>query len=140
MGFNNIHRISSKNLLHYYVYKSEEQGVCQCNFCPAFSHKSQSSCRPVILYHSFVVFFVGSVDISDPSDLMTYIMETRVDGKKMYCCTICNKLISNSTTNAKNHIESVHFPGMFSYSCDECGRQCTSKNSLSIHMTRYHKK
>ena len=57
---------------------------------------------------------------------------------KLYECTICEKSCSYKG-NLMNHIESIHFPNAFVYSCKYCGKQFHNKNTLSIHLTRRHK-
>ena len=38
----------------------------------------------------------------------------------------------------RNHIESVHFPGHFSYNCNHCEKTYKTKNALCIHVSRVH--
>ena len=38
-----------------------------------------------------------------------------------------------------NHVEAIHFPATFSYSCDQCGTTVRSKNALNIHVTKNHR-
>ena len=61
------------------------------------------------------------------------------DGKWNYKCTQCGKQ-ARDRTNMRNHIESTHFPGHFSYNCNYCEKTFTSKNALCTHVTRMHKK
>ena len=56
------------------------------------------------------------------------------DGKPNFKCTICGKQVSVKT-NLRNHIESAHFPGHFSYNCKYCGKTFKSKNSLCNHVS-----
>ena len=76
-----------------------------------------------------------------PSELENYISEIYPDGGgKLWNCSLCNLLSHRSKINVRNHIESVHFPGSFTYQCQQCGKECSSNNSLSLHVSRYHKK
>jgi len=60
------------------------------------------------------------------------------DGRPCYKCNICGKENSH-LNNARNHIESVHFPGHFSYNCDHCEKTFKSKNALCVHVSLMHK-
>lgn len=53
-------------------------------------------------------------------------------------CTICGKE-SAQKVNLVKHIESVHFPDMFSYECKYCDKTFNAKNSLYAHVSRTHK-
>ena len=94
------------------------------------------SCYQLII--SFF-FFLGSAEIQvkEPSDLNQYVSYDPTEEK--YFCQICQKFTFRSRYNVRNHVEAVHFPNVFSYSCDFCEKAVGSKNALSIHMTRMHK-
>jgi len=53
-------------------------------------------------------------------------------------CTICGKE-SAQKVNLVKHVESVHFPDLFSYECKFCGKSFNAKNSLYAHVSRTHK-
>ena len=53
-------------------------------------------------------------------------------------CTICGKE-SAQKENLVKHVESVHFPDLFSYECKFCGKSFNAKNSLYAHVSRTHK-
>jgi len=55
-------------------------------------------------------------------------------------CGICFQYSNKSSTNVRNHIESKHFPGMFSYSCDWCEKIYSSKQAVDKHRIRSHAK
>ena len=98
-------------------------------------------------FHNFFLFFetvpylifLGSAEIQvkEPSDLNQYVSYDPTEEK--YFCQICQKFTFRSRYNVRNHVEAVHFPNVFSYSCDFCEKAVGSKNALSIHMTRMHK-
>ena len=56
-------------------------------------------------------------------------------------CRICGKTFSgtggNGAKNARRHVE-VHIEGL-NYNCSQCGKSFRSKNSLQIHLYRFHK-
>ena len=60
------------------------------------------------------------------------------DGKPNFKCTICGKQVSVKT-NLRNHIESAHFPGHFSYNCNHCGKTFKSKNTFCTHVSQMHR-
>ena len=63
---------------------------------------------------------------------------TTEDGRICYKCNICGKQNSH-LNNARNHIESVHFPGHFSYNCTCCEKTFKTNNALSTHVSYVHK-
>ena len=54
-----------------------------------------------------------------------------------FICKLCGKVGEKHGRHMKNHIE-THLEGI-SVSCEICGKQFRSRNSLNIHKTRYHK-
>jgi len=77
------------------------------------------------------------IEVKEPSDLNQYVSYDPAEEK--YFCQICQKFTFRSRYNVRNHVEAVHFPNVFSYSCEFCEKAVGSKNALSIHMTRMHK-
>ena len=54
-----------------------------------------------------------------PQDLDQYVMSAEDDGS--FYCGICNHSVSQMRKdNLRRHIESKHFPNVFSYQCSEC--------------------
>ena len=52
----------------------------------------------------------------------------------LFClCTICGGMRNKSITNVRCHIESKHFPGIFSYTCAYCDKLLYSKVSHRDH-------
>ena len=60
-------------------------------------------------------------------------------GIVVFKCTLCD-LENGVGNNVLNHVESQHFPGTFTYKCDFCEKTYQSKNALSVHVHRNHKK
>ena len=59
-------------------------------------------------------------------------------------CTVCGKRAKlNGTKPNKtallNHVESVHFPNTFTYTCKYCGKEYNAKNTLQVHISTKHK-
>ena len=74
---------------------------------------------------------------ADPTKLYEYVGYDSESGK--HICLKCSTFSHKSRSNARNHVEAVHFPALFTYSCQVCGQETGSKNALNIHMTRFHK-
>ena len=74
---------------------------------------------------------------ADPTKLYEYVGYDAESGK--HICLKCSNFSHKSRSNARNHVEAVHFPALFTYSCQACGQETGSKNALNIHMTRFHK-
>ena len=67
-----------------------------------------------------------------------YVSKLIDSGKTVFQCKVCGK------TNLRkhhivNHVEAVHFPHMFKYSCHYCGKEYKSKNSLDVHVSTSHR-
>jgi len=73
----------------------------------------------------------------DPSELLQFVRKDLTDQR--FHCTLCDKFSHKNSSCAKNHVESQHFPNMFSYPCDKCEMTFTTKTTLNLHRTRKHK-
>jgi len=77
----------------------------------------------------------GKAPPTERTVLNDYITKDPETG--MFSCQFCGK--SNiQKNNIRNHIEGVHFPGQFVYKCDQCNKDFNGKNSLSVHLSKYH--
>jgi len=74
----------------------------------------------------------------DRSILHEYIKKEIINGRTLSVCTMCGKANAQKQ-NLMNHIESVHFPNMFTYNCKYCGKTYNAKNSLYVHMSTSHR-
>jgi len=59
-------------------------------------------------------------------------------GQTVYVCSMCGQKNSQKV-NVLNHVESVHFPNSFVYTCQYCDTQFYSKNARNVHVSRNHK-
>ena len=59
---------------------------------------------------------------------------------KEYHCSICNIFKAKLPSKVKNHLEAIHFPGMFLYNCNICRKTFKGKNALNIHKSTIHPK
>jgi len=74
---------------------------------------------------------------AEPEDLKQFLFFNPQDGK--YRCTICNLVMNSGINNARNHVESKHFPGHFIYKCDLCEETFDNRGKLYTHKSRKHK-
>ena len=72
----------------------------------------------------------SSGDIKDPNDLLKFLVR---NADNVPTCGLCFKFSNKTTTCVKNHIEAIHFPDLFVYSCPICSKQFNSKKSLYNH-------
>jgi len=81
----------------------------------------------------------GGAAGTDRSVLSKYIQRDESnDVGPLYRCTLCGK--SNAQKNNMTiHVESVHFPGVFVYSCKFCQKTLNTKKALYGHVNSYHK-
>jgi len=68
-----------------------------------------------------------------------YIQRLPENGPKAQQCTICGKGFSDYSSTSK-HVENIHFPGSFIYTCKFCGDTFTKKNLMYMHISKFHKK
>jgi len=79
----------------------------------------------------------GDFDIRDPSELLKYVAKSDLSGK--YTCGICKTFSHAGKSHVRNHIESKHFPGVFTYECDQCEKIFSTKNGVANHRSVAHK-
>ena len=69
----------------------------------------------------------------DPVEALKKYIVRRDKGPE---CGLCFQYSNSSVTNVRNHIESKHFPGMMSYTCQMCGKIFSTKQSMDKHRIR----
>ena len=86
---------------------------------------------------SHLYSFVGG---ENRNVLIQYIRKVsdETNGNASFECSLC-EFRSSVRINTINHIESKHFPGTFTYTCEFCMKTFLSKNSFSSHVSRNHK-
>jgi len=80
----------------------------------------------------------GGAAGEDRSILQTYITRTEGQGPAMHQCNICGKAMALKH-NMMNHVENIHFPGIFQYKCKLCSKVVKSKEALNNHLKSSHK-
>jgi len=75
----------------------------------------------------------------DPTELLQFVRKDPTDAK--FYCTLCTHTVygHKNSYNTRNHVESQHFPKMFSYPCDKCHMTFSTNNAISLHKSRKHK-
>jgi hypothetical protein len=58
---------------------------------------------------------------------------------KDFQCGLCD-YISNRPAKVKNHLEAIHYPGVFVYSCDICEKTFSGRNAFGVHKSQVHSK
>lgn len=56
--------------------------------------------------------------------------------KDIYMCQICGKSFSRAV-HVRDHVENVHFPNNFQYTCEVCDQVLKSKIALKNHQIRH---
>jgi len=74
----------------------------------------------------------------NPEDLAQYIVSDQT--VKEYHCSICNIFKAKLPSKVRNHLEAIHFPGMFIYNCEMCRKTFKGRNALNIHKSTIHPK
>ena len=72
------------------------------------------------------------------ADLNQYIHFER-QGRD-YLCSLCSTFQSKRPSKVRDHLEAIHFPGLFVYSCQPCGKTFTGKNAFAVHNSVKHPK
>jgi len=75
----------------------------------------------------------------DPTELLQFVRKCPTDLK--YHCSLCVEIpyCHKNSWNTRNHVESQHFPKMFSYPCNKCDMVFSTNNAFSLHKSRKHK-
>ena len=77
-------------------------------------------------------------NFQSPEDLLQYVRKS-AEGNT-FECTLCTNFKAVRKGLVGNHLEFLHFPGVFSYSCDLCEKTFNGKNLLAVHKSRKHPK
>ena len=72
----------------------------------------------------------------NPDDLSQYVLVN--PAIKEYTCSLCQTFKAKLPSKVKNHLEAIHFPGMFLYDRDICGKTLKGRNALNIHKSTTH--
>ena len=89
-----------------------------------------------VVTERYAVSLNGSSSVDEIEQKVTEYLGKNESGD--YICNLCGKVGGKNNRHMKNHIE-THLDGI-SFSCNICGKQFRSRNSLNCHKTVYHKK
>jgi len=78
----------------------------------------------------------GLVLVEHPDDLYKFCL--RGEAWDKWTCSICYKY-SGRRNNARNHVESKHYPKTFQYSCEKCDKIYNTKCALQVHNAVKHR-
>jgi len=76
-------------------------------------------------------------DLQDPEELYQFVgRNEEVPGT--YACSICKDFKASRRGLVRNHVESIHFRGVFRYHCDVCDKDFQGRNALAVHNSSLH--
>ena len=134
----NISRGSSCHRLQPNSIEGSSYHLIQSNSCNHL-HQSNSSHRPQntappLPHNSAQVGLKTSIKAE--FDLNNYIEKIREGANfGQFRCNICGH-VSSSKTNLRRHVESQHFPGL--YSCDQCEQKFNTMRKYRKHRNSRH--
>jgi len=71
-----------------------------------------------------------------PEDLSNYVISDQ--NVKEYHCSLCATFKAKLPSKVRNHLEAIHFPGLFVYTCEICRKTCKGRNALNVHKSLLH--
>jgi len=76
-------------------------------------------------------------DLQDPEELYQFVGRSEeVPGT--FVCSICKDFKASRRGLVRNHVESIHFRGVFRYRCDICDKDFQGRNALAVHNSSLH--
>jgi len=106
----------------YDEYGEEEGGFCEQQYSQALSVTNND---------------IGKGGLT-AEDLAQYVVNDNIN--KEYHCALCDTFKAKLPSKVKNHLEAIHFPGLFLYTCDICEKTLKGRNALNIHKSTMHPK
>ena len=126
--------IEAKHFPNVFSYQCSECSHVVGSKIALRNHKKRTHPKNQMLYDQFIgidsfeyyrcFIFTDSGAISTPQDLEQFVLMTE-DGS--FCCGICHQAM-NQKGKLKRHIESKHFPNLFSYQCTDCSRKALERH------------
>jgi len=71
-------------------------------------------------------------------DLGQYVNVVNDMNVKEYQCGLCDTFRAKLPSKVRNHLEAIHFPGVFLYTCNVCDKTLKGRNALNIHKSTMH--
>lgn len=104
-----------------------------------YSHSNQR----IILRHyclssmKAIALISDCQDLQDPEELYQFVGRSEeVPGT--FVCSICKDFKASRRGLVRNHVESIHFRGVFRYHCDVCDKDFQGRNALAVHNSSLH--
>jgi len=81
-------------------------------------------------------FDKAGYNFQTPEELLQFVGKCQEENK--FECKVCGKFKAVRKGLVRNHIESIHFPGVFTYSCNICEKEFQGRNALAVHNSEKH--
>ena len=124
---------------HSYISANIVKKVLKLRICCTCMYHQFTKNEMKINYqwkHS-IFFQLNFIYLSGTLSLYDYIVPSQ-NGSKPFKCSICEKE-SNDKGNLRKHVENIHFPGTFSYTCKYCNETLSTRNLLNVHISKFHR-
>jgi len=105
--------------------------------CDDYEEYSDQNLGDASLFNPVNEEIASGYAFQDPSELLQFVRKDSSDNK--FHCTLCDKYSHKATYSTRNHVESHHFPNMFTYQCDQCDQAFSTKSNYSMHRSRKHR-
>ena len=104
------------------------------------TNHSPSLTKGMIMVYStpsrrFINCIAGGSNMS-VEDLGQYVLSDV--NVKEYHCGLCDTFRAKLPSKVRNHLEAIHFPGLFIYTCNICEKTLKGRNALNIHKSTMH--
>ena len=114
-----------------------------CQQCTRIFHSSIATCREGFDILTVVPFVMPAPYRRGDKQLYEYIVRAPEAGLKAHRCTLCGQT-GNDRSNLRKHVENIHFPGTFSYTCKYCPpgmavKTFPTRTKLQNHVSSFHK-
>ena len=76
-------------------------------------------------------------DLEDPEELYQWVAPSP-DLPGSFTCSICGQFKASRRGLVRNHVESIHFKGVFRYQCELCQKDFQGRNALAVHNSALH--
>ena len=135
---------------HLQLYFQQGQNLTTiCQQCTKTCHSSYASAfilnRSLLCANPWISRLIWSCLLLTGGDkqLYEYIVKAPEAGLKAHRCTLCGQT-GNDRSNLRKHVENIHFPGAFSYTCKYCPPEMAAKTfptrtKLQNHVSSFHK-
>jgi len=137
-AYNQTHLVSLSEQENTLTHYQEEEEVYEEEYGQYEQHYGEHADQGINLGQSQANVEGGKGENMTYEDLDQYIAHN--PDQKDYYCTLCTKLQSKKPSRVRDHVEAIHFPGQFIYTCDVCDKTFNGKNLLSVHKSTKHPK